>query len=599
MIQQLRHLAALFPRRDHYKFAFLLFLMIVGAVLEMAGIGIIPAFAGIIVYPDKVLAYPVVGDTLKRLNIDTPQRLLLAGSAAVFVVFLIKNGFMAVNFVLQARFATNRMVQLRTRLFNAYMDASYPFHLQRNSAELMRNAGSEATQIGRSVLPKLLDFLTAVILFISVLLMLFVVQPVAAGIMFAALGSAGGLFVWKTQRVLHRAGHKAQEERKNSVRILKESLMGIKEARVLGCESAFAAAFHKSASISARAVRKVLIFQKMGQPYLETVGIATILLVVLLLVFWLGFTVAETLPILGLFAVALGRLRGAMGKLTQSVGTLRFQMVSIEPVYRDLKLLEAEPGQRKLQDSDSPLPLNKELAVESVTFFYENTDTPALKDISLTIPRGTSVAFVGATGSGKTTLVDVILGLLTPTEGHVRVDGVDVHAHWAAWHKNIGYIPQEIHLLDDTIARNVALGIPDKDIDRNALQAALDAAHLSWFIERLPNGLDTVVGDRGVRISGGQRQRIGIARALYHNPDVLIMDEATASLDNATEKAVVAAVEELKGDRTLITIAHRLSTVQNCDCLYFLNEGCLEDRGTYSELLQRCQQFREMSQARA
>jgi ATP-binding cassette subfamily C protein len=598
MLQQLKHLAALFPRRDHYKFAVLLFLMIVGAVLEMAGIGIIPAFAGVIVYPDKVLAYPVVGDTLKRLNIDTPQRLLLAGSAAVFAVFVIKNSFMALNFVLQARFCANRMAQLRTRLFAAYMNAPYPFHLRRSSAELLRNAKAEAANVGNIVLTALLDVLTAGTLFVAVLALLFVAKPVAAAVMFAGLGIGGGLLILRMHYRLQYYGTLAQEERVKTNTVVNESLASIKEIRILGCEDSFIEAMRQNASNLARCVRAQRIYQKIGIPYLETIGIGTILGVVLLLVFAMDYTVTETLPVLGLFAVALSRLRGAIGKITNSMGRLRFGLVSVEPVYRDLTSLRDEGAIRKVAESPTPIHLRDAIAVDDVTFNYENTEVPALRNASLSIPKGASVAFVGPTGSGKTTLVDIILGLLAPTEGRVLVDGVDIRSNWKGWRQSIGYIPQSISLINDTIARNIVLGLPDRKIDKKALRAAVEAAHLSEFVDGLPDGLDTEIGDRGVPISWGQRQRIGIARALYHNPDVLVMDEATASLDNATERAVIAAVEALKGERTIIMIAHRLSTVENCDRLYLLKGGRLVESGKYDDLLKRSPEFRAMAEQR-
>jgi ATP-binding cassette subfamily C protein len=236
----------------------------------------------------------------------------------------------------------------------------------------------------------------------------------------------------------------------------------------------------------------------------------------------------------------------------------------------------------------------KAIRLSKITYLYPETDRPALRDIHLTIHKGESVAFVGSTGSGKSTLVNIILGLLQPQTGTVEVDGVDIHQNLRGWLDHVGYIPQTIVLLDTTIRRNVAFGLPDDAIDDTQLWTVLEAAQLADYVRSLPEGLDTVVGERGVRLSGGQRQRVGLARALYPNPDVLIMDEATSALDNETENHVMQALEALKGDRTIIMIAHRLSTIRGCDCLFFLKDGRIKAHGTYDELCTLHGDFRRM-----
>ncbi|MFP4027805.1 MAG: ABC transporter ATP-binding protein [Candidatus Brocadiia bacterium] len=597
MTEQLKKLYALFGRSDKIKFGILVLLMVIVALSELAGIGIIPAFLGAIVYPEEVLAYPVVGETLKSLNIDTPRRLLLTGSGAILIVFLVKNALAAFNSALQARYTTNRMAGLRIRLFSAYMNAPYPFFLQRNSSELLRNANQECREIADRVLMPLLRVLTKSVVLLLVLTMLLIVQPVATAVMICVLGLAGGGFVLKLHHRIREYGRIAVDERNISNKCLQQGVEGIKEARVLGCEQSFTDAFGRSARNAARSQRYKQIIRKVIAPLLETIGVLTMLVLALVLVWGFDQSVKQAIPMLALFAVALARLRGVMSEIANNFTRLRYSLLSVEPVYEDLQYLQqinCEKGLSDVSDAET-LHLRDRVSIDDVTFYYENTDTPALSDVTLSFPRGASVAFVGPTGAGKTTMIDLILGLLEPTEGRITVDGTDIQENLRGWQKNIGYIPQFIYLLDDTIRHNIALGIPEEDIDPEMLSRAVSAAQLDEMVERLPEGVDTEVGQRGIRLSGGQRQRIGIARAIYHNPDVLVMDEATSNLDSATERAIVESVNELKGDRTIIMIAHRLTTVQDCDTLYFLREGRLQAQGTYDELLENCPAFREMA----
>ncbi|MFW5996467.1 MAG: ABC transporter ATP-binding protein [Verrucomicrobiota bacterium] len=597
MKQQLKKLYALFSRRDKIKFGILVFFMIITGFLELVGIGVIPAFLGSIVFPEEALAYPVVGDILRSLKLTTAERLLLAGSAVLLVAFVAKNVFIAFNFALQARYTSNRMADIRTRLFAAYMNAPYPFFLQRNSAELLRNANMECNKLGRAILMPLLQFIMRAVLLVMILTMLLIVNPLASLIMVGILALTGIAFVVKLQHKVQEYGKIERDERGFSNKYVQQGLESIKEARILGREDSFIDAFRQSARKAAKSLRFQQTIQRMGAPLLETVGVFTMVLIAILLVWGLDSTVREAIPTLALFAVALGRLRGVMQGLVQGITQLRYNLVSVDPVYDDLKLLKKLNEKKRLPPPSQvkPLKFRQHLQVEELTFYYENTNHPAVADVNLTIPQGDSVAFVGPTGAGKTTIVDLLLGLLEPTSGQITVDGVDIHSNLRGWQKNIGYIPQSIYLLDDNLKRNIALGIPDDEVDYERLRSVVTAAQLDDMVGRLSHGLETFVGERGVRLSGGQRQRIGIARALYHNPDVLVMDEATSNLDSGTEKAIVESVNELKGNRTIIMIAHRLTTVKDCDTLYFLREGRLEAQGTYEELYRDHQEFRIMA----
>jgi ATP-binding cassette subfamily C protein len=302
------------------------------------------------------------------------------------------------------------------------------------------------------------------------------------------------------------------------------------------------------------------------------------------------------IPTLTLLAVAVVRLLPSFQKVTANVNALKWGEKALNVVYEDLEKLDAWEREflARQQNADT-LTLEHTIEIEGLTYQYPGQEDHALRDVSLTIPKYASVGFVGPSGAGKTTIVDVLLGLLEPTAGRVLVDGEDIQERLPTWQRKIGYIPQSIYLTDDTVRRNAAFGMKEEEIEDEAVWRALEAAQLRELVESLPEGLDTMVGERGVRLSGGQRQRIGIARALYHNPEVLVMDEATSALDNQTERLFVEALEQLQGGHTLVVIAHRLSTVRNCDTLFMLDEGRLVAEGSYDELMARSEVFRRMA----
>jgi ATP-binding cassette subfamily C protein len=336
------------------------------------------------------------------------------------------------------------------------------------------------------------------------------------------------------------------------------------------------------------------VISQIPKPFLEVLAILAVLVVTVTFIL-LGRSLTEMLPVLALLAVAVVRMVPAFNSITSSLTAIRYQRSSLELVCDELLQFEQTPrSSRSTAQRDSSVihPLREAVRLEEVEYVYPNSSQKALDKISLTIRAGEVVALIGSSGAGKSTVVDVILGLLTPVSGRVMIDNWDLQDNPPAWQRQIGYIPQDIYLLDDTIRRNIAFGLVDEAIDEQAVAAALVAAQLDEFIATLPDGLDTVIGNRGIRLSGGQRQRVGIARALYHNPRVLVMDEATSALDNETEREVIAAINRLRGDRTIIMIAHRLTTVRSCDRLYLLDGGRIVDSGDYDELSNRHHELR-------
>jgi ATP-binding cassette, subfamily B, bacterial PglK len=330
--------------------------------------------------------------------------------------------------------------------------------------------------------------------------------------------------------------------------------------------------------------------------FVETIAVAAMLGIAAFFTLK-GRPTAEVVTTLALLGFAAIRFVPSANRLVSATLGLRWGTSAINAVYNDLVALEST-----VSKPPEPQPVERfsdAIELRDVGYLYTGAASRSLNGVSLSIPRGSAVGFVGPSGAGKTTLIDVILGLLTPSEGKVLVDGVDLQEQISNWQRQIGYVPQTIYLADDSIRKNVAFGVSEAEIDDARVWQAIEAAQLSDMIQKLPDGLTTLVGERGVRLSGGQRQRIGIARALYHDPSVLVLDEATSSVDTETEQSIVDALERLRGDRTILVIAHRLTTVQNCDQLFFLRDGKLEANGTYEELFDVNRQFRSLAVASA
>lgn len=596
MLASLKKLYALLTPRDRRHGALLAGMMLVGACLEVVGVAAIPAFVSAILDPDRVSRMPVVGGAFAGLGLEGTTELVVWGAIALMVIFAVKNGFLILNHYLQLRYVTNRRIQLAGRLTRAYMNARYAFHLSRNTSELLRNVDREVTVVTNSVMGAILDLCTRVLIMAAVLLLLFLVEPWITLYWITFFGSIAAIGVVATSAKLRRFGLAEQRERARFVQALYQGFGSFKEARVLNREHYFIGKIDEAVRHIAVANRFKQFIWKIITPIAEFTAVTGLLVLVAGLIL-IGRPMESVLVTLSLFAVGMVRLRETISATMSHFAHLRYELVSVDPVHDDLMALESSaPEARAHRTRPAGRHLQQEIELRDVWYRYDGAPKHAVQGVSLRIPAGSAVGFVGSTGAGKSTLVDIILGLLEPERGGILVDGVDIRAGGVGrWQTAIGYVPQSIYLLDDTIRRNVALGVEDRDIDADALRAALRAAQLEGFVERQPQGLDTVVGERGMRLSGGERQRIGIARALYHNPDVLVLDEATSSLDNATERAVIQAVEALKGQRTIIMIAHRLTTVRACDTLHFLKDGRIEATGGYAELQAGHDGFREMA----
>jgi len=553
--------------------------MLVGMVLETLGISLVLPVITVLSSANLTSEFPWLEPWLQWFGNPTHEELIIGSMLTLVVVYMGKALFLAFLAWSSARFSFGIQEDLSSRLFSGYLRQSYVFHLQRNSAELIRNTIRQVDQI-RSVMQVSLTLVAEIFVLLGISVLLLVVEPVGTLWVAGTLSLAGLGFQALTRDHLLSWGQARQMHEGLRIQHLQQGLGGVKDARLLGREENFVAQYGRHNTENARLGRNQATLQKFPRIWFELLAVLGLTVLILVLISR-GQSLEALLPTLGLFTAAAFRLLPSLTSVLASVQALRTNLPVIENLHHEFKLLEiASPAQ-----DNQPVVFQGSISLEEVKFRYPDADTYALKGVSLSIPRGSNVGFIGTTGSGKSTLVDIVLGLLTPNSGVVRVDGLDIQKRLRGWQDQIGYVPQSIFLTDDTLRRNVALGLFDEEIDESAVKRAVHSAQLDTFIDELPDGLDTVVGERGVRLSGGQRQRIGIARALYHDPGILVLDEATSALDTVTESQVMAAVNALKNDKTIVIVAHRLSTVEHCERIFRLEKGKIVDEGEVSAIL--------------
>jgi len=561
-------------------------LMVIGMGLEMLGIGLVIPAVTLLLQADPSEAYPPLAVVLEILGQPTQIQLITGGMLLLVGVYLIKALFLGFLAWYQNDFAFGVQRHISRELFSTYLHQPYAFHLQRNSAQLIRNAVNEVHKLWFLILNPTLVVLGEGLVLVGVTCLLFIVEPIGALLVVLILGFAAWGFHLFTRGRLLRLGIARQHHDGQRIQELQQGLGGVKEAKVLGRESGFLAKYEEHNAESARIEQFQATLQLLPRLWIELLavsGLATLIIAMLAQ----GQEAAAIVPTLGLFAAAAFRLMPSAYRVLGAIQNLPYGMPVIKILREELKLTPGLPVNTEI-DIDSRVRncFKHDIELEDVDYGYPSSKEAALKSLSISIRKGESIGFVGPSGSGKSTLVDIVLGLLTPTSGEVKVDKKDIQINLREWQDQIGYVPQSVYLTDDTLRNNVAFGVPSDQIDEEAVTRALQAAQLDAFVAGQPDGLDTIVGERGVRLSGGQLQRIGIARALYHDPPVLVLDEATSALDTLTEKDVMDSVEALQGSKTLLIVAHRLSTVEHCSRLYQLERGQVIAEGSPAKLLQ-------------
>ena len=593
LIKDINELRPLFSRKDVAGYTFLLVLMLCASVLEAASVGAIPIFISLLQNPSRIEKVPLVGSLFENLPNESSSSLILAASFALILFIVIKNLFLVFVFSTQLKVVVRQGTRLKSRIFQMYQTAPYEWYLQRSSAEILRNIQQDTTSILGNVIIPLLDLIMGFVMTISVVVAIVISTP---GIVVVGLGiTTLSLFFLMHQfrDRLFKYGQQLRVEERIMIQAIQQGFGALAEARIVGCEDYLRDIYKQSAKRQATAMHHRGIIQKSTPYFIETVAIVGLLAILFLLL--IEGPIQTLLPKITLLAVATVRLKQSATKIATSMNAINAGRAFIPNVMKDVRELESiQKAEKRRQSDKQKIGTFKSLSADCITYTYPNAETPSVQGVSLELKRGESIGLVGSTGSGKSTLVNILLGLLQPQDGCVKANGVDIYSNAEGWRSHLGYIPQFIFLIDDTILANVAFGVPTQEVDMDRLWNALRSAKLDEYIQKLPQGIYTEVGERGVRLSGGQRQRLGIARAIYFDPEVLVMDEATSALDNKTEVDVMEALENLKANRTIIMIAHRLSTVKECDRLYYLKDGHLVEHGDFEVLQKKSADFREM-----
>lgn len=570
--------------------------MAIGAgFLESIAVASIMPFLAMLFHPELANTDPRLAKLAALLATHSQSELLAYIGMMVLIVIVASNGFSAATTWLMLRFANRQGHGLSVRLLASYLARPYTFFLDHHTAALQKNVFSEVQHVTGGVLVPLAQIVakTSVVVFICALLVL--INPLMAVIVAAILGGAYAALYKFVRATLHTVGRESVEAGTLRARHGIESLAGAKEIKLLGREGTFITRFAQPSLRLADAQTKGQALALLPRYAVETVAISLILALAIYLL-GSGRERGQLLPLLGLYAFAGYRLMPALQMIFAGLASMRHGTAALDVVLGDLSFEPYKPKTEADAAQQARLPLRGEVAFVDVHFKYPGESNWALGPLNLRIPRNSSIAFVGTTGCGKTTAVDLLMGLLTPGEGRVEVGGVVItDANARQWQRNIGHVSQQIFLCDDTIARNIALGLPDEQINWDQVEQAARLARLHEFVGTLPKRYQTEIGDRGVRLSGGQRQRIGIARALYSDPDLLVLDEATSALDNVTENAVFEALQALAGRKTVVMVAHRLSTVRACDRICVMEQGQIVEQGRYEDLMGSSSRFRALA----
>ena len=568
---------AVYPRRSKVRIPIMFVLGLIGTALEALGIGLVIPVMTTMSKATTGNSGSVLQPLFNFFGIRAVGTMVGVAVLCIVVAFFVKNVYKLFLNWNSGKFSNFTSQYMTSKLFRSFLTRPYTFHLQRNSSDLLNSVQQEVGMtIG--IVSGFTGLVQELLLGGAVLGLMFYTEPVAA-ISTASILIVGTLFYTRvTKPYIIRFGQQRQKIQAPLTRFLLQGFGGVKDIKVLGRAEDFSSQYENQNLIVQDAGLRYGILKSIGPMWTELLAMSGLTVVVWVMV-WQNRPPDRIIPLLGLFVIATWRFVPAINTVVNLINSIRYSQPAVLSVYAEFEYIKSQENIVKTQ-----IVFNDKVEMRNLTFNYPNTVTPSLRDVNIVVRKGETVGFIGPSGAGKSTLVDVVLGLLPQTSGELLIDGAEMHKHNLEWQSTIGYVSQAIYLTDDTMRRNVAFGIAEADVDEVALERALRSAQLWEFVDGLPNKTHTIVGERGVRVSGGQRQRIGIARALYHEPQVLVLDEATSSLDIETETEVMSAIRALQGFKTILIVAHRLSTVQHCDRLYRIEDARIVAEGSFHEL---------------
>lgn len=555
------------------------FLSFIGALVETLGVTLILPLVQVMIAPDKLLEYGIVAKAVEKLHIESDTELVVFTMIVVILVYVLKNVYLLFLVYVRTKYSCKIQRELSVKMMRYYMKRGYLFFVQHNTNELQRGINTVPTHIYElllHVLKMLSDLLTIIAICLFIALTDIKIAAVMAVLIVVCLFTV----VFGFKNMMRKYGKKYKSFHLKITQSAYQAFQGIKEVLVMNRQEYFVKEYENGYIQQQKATIGKTIATESPAYFIEAVCIAGLLTVVCFQCMSME-DMSSMIPKLATIATGAFRILPSLGRISSAVNNIIFYFPSLQDMYDNFKEVEEHEKQQTEMisgDVDGKLEFQHEITIKGIDWKYPHTEKYILKNLNMTIHKGESVAFIGASGAGKTTLADILLGLLIPEQGDILVDGKSVLHSKNKWGRMIGFVSQAFYLNDDTIRNNVAFGIGKKKIDDEMVWRALEQAQLKETVEMLPKGIDTVVGERGIRFSGGQRQRLAIARALYYNPKILILDEATSALDTETETSVMEAIEALQGHKTLVIIAHRLTTIRNCDTIYEVKDGTIMER---------------------
>lgn len=558
----------LMNKKEKQQLPLLLLEIIFGALLETVGISAILPAINVLIDPEAIYGDGYIAALYRIGGFNSLYSFEITLMITIIGFFILKNIFLFFMRYHQNLFINKGQKTLTQRLMKAYFSQPYIYFTEKNPADLQRNVSADVGKCYQTIL-SILTIITQGCVAIALTIFLFISDWIITLLILGIVIVTMLIFLRLTHRLNSKYGKVSREQGQKVIQWINQSFGGIKEVKLFNRESFFLAKIDDAYSKSATAECMVNVFSSVPNMIMELISISAIMIAAIVKI-QMGGNLNEFVSVLAAFALAAIRLIPTVGNVSLSINRVAFNRASIQGIYEELKVLESNCSRQEINNrgSGEKLSFKDKLIVNNISFKYPGGNAEVLSNVSFEISRGQSIAFIGPSGAGKTTMADIILGILKPSSGNIEVDGKNIENDIQGWYKQIGYIPQSIYLMDDSIKNNIAFGLSESEIDDERVWIAIRKAQLEEFVKELPDGLNTNLGDRGIRCSGGQRQRLGIARALYDDPEFLILDEATSALDNDTEKAIMDAVDGLKGEKTILIIAHRLSTTKNCDIIY-------------------------------
>jgi ABC-type multidrug transport system fused ATPase/permease subunit len=589
----LKKILFLLTKQEKKRLIFLLLMMLCTATLDTIGVASILPFIAVLSNPQLIETNQILSMLYKLGNFQTHQEFFFILGLLVFLMLTSSLAFKALTTYFQIRFTLMREYTISRRLIEGYLHQPYEWFLNKNSSDLGKNILSEVNKTTSGIIIPILDLIAQSCVALLLVALLLFVDPFLSLVVAVVLGCSYSLVYKYLRSFLGSIGKGRVAANQNRFISTNEAFGGIKEVKFANLESVYIKKFSEAAEIFARSQSLAQVIERIPRFVLEAIAFGGMLIIILYLLS-MSYSFLNIIPIIALYAFAGYRLLPAIQQIYAALAQIRFSEPSLNILYYDIVKLSV-PKKAVLNEKIS---FKDNIALDHIYYNYPNSIKTALNNVNISIPAKTTVGLVGVTGSGKTTIIDLILGLLEPHGGSLKIDGKIIEKkNIRSWQKLVGYVPQQIFLVDDSVEANIAFGVDPSDLDQTALERAAMISNINDFIlNELPLGYKTIIGERGVRISGGQRQRIGIARALYHNPQVLVFDEATSALDNLTEQAIMDSVKNLAKKITIIIVAHRLTTVRMCEKIYHLENGTVISEGSYEELLKQDVKFKRMAQ---